>query len=130
LMASLEGVICTSNGSFKDALGTACFTILGPSDTGSIICPMILSGGKEVKCIPMRISSTVQSFMVMIMPCARHTAYGTEARKEKKYCDGLLLQSDDVDPSMQQINKVAAIRTLKIKSLITWMKFRKAKQAV
>ena len=131
LMASLEGVICTSNGSFKDALGTACFTILGPSATGSIICPMIVPGGKEVKCIPIRISSTIQSngydHALCKTHCARHK--GTERRKNILRRTLGHQPGNIVDPSMQQLDIVAAIRTLKNKYPITWMNFKKDKHA-
>ena len=46
---SPEGAICISDGSCKDTLRTACFTILGRDEQGSIVCPMVVPGSKEVQ---------------------------------------------------------------------------------
>ena len=114
---SPEGAICISDGSFKNARGTACFTILGPSEEGSIICPMIVPGGMEVQNAYRSELAGLYGAVVMINVLCK--TYNIRSGKVQICCDGLsainkaIGQSGDVDPSMQQFDIVAAIRTWK-----------------
>ena len=46
---SPSGMLCISDGSFKNSSGTACFTLLGPTKKGSIIGPMAVPGEKKAQ---------------------------------------------------------------------------------
>jgi hypothetical protein len=121
---SPEGMIGISDGSFKDSLGTACFTLLGPTQKGSIICPMIVPGEKDVQDAFRSELSGIYGMVVMVnLLCEVHNI-----KQGTVYicCDGssalrrAIDQSGDVSPNTQQFDIIAGIRHWKNKSPITW----------
>jgi hypothetical protein len=85
---------------------------------------MIVPGGKEVQNAYRSELAGLYGAVVMVHALCK--AYGITQGKVQICCDGLsalnraISQSGDADPSMQQFDMVAAIRTWKIKSPITW----------
>jgi hypothetical protein len=121
---STEGLLCISDGSFKDASGTACFTLLGSSKQGSIICPMVVPGEKEVQDSYRSELSGIYGAVVMVhLLCNIHNI---QQGKVQVGCDGLsalrraIDQSGDVSPNVQHFDIIAAIRHWKNKSPVSW----------
>lgn len=121
---SPEGMICISDGSFKDASGTACFTLLGSTKKGSIICPMVVPGEKTVQDAYRAELSGIYGAVVLVhLLCIVHNI---QQGNVQVGCDGLsalrraIDQSGDVNPNTPHFDIIAAIRYWKNKSPITW----------
>jgi hypothetical protein len=98
--------------------------LLGSSKQGSIICPMVVPGEKEVQDAYRSELSGIYGAVVMVhLLCKIHNI---QQGKVQVGCDGLsvlrraLDQSGDVNPSMQHFDIIAAIRHWKNKSPVSW----------
>jgi hypothetical protein len=123
--AITEGTaIAVSDGSFKDAFGTAALVIEGPDSTNRLESTLVLPGLPKDQS-PYR-SELGGLFGIVVLVHLICKVHNITSGSIEVGCDGqgALIQAleyaGDVDPSCQQFDIIAAIRFWKTKSPIQW----------
>ena len=121
---SSEGATAVSDGSFKDALGTACCTLEGDTSQGGVSCPVVVPGrSSDHSAHRSELAGLLGVVVCVHLLCKlHHITSGTVTVA----CDGLaalrnsMEHEGEVPPTTQHFDLIMAIRTWMKKSPVTW----------
>ena len=116
--------IGVSDGSFKDAYGTACLVLEGKDSTGRIVIPSIIPGqSSDQSAYRSELGGLFGLTVLVDVICRTH---GVSAGSVEVGCDGAgalkqaLEKEGEVEPTWQQFDLIAAIRDWKQHSPVKW----------